>query len=156
MRLSEFKTIISNSESINFQLENGLTIPEHFHITEVGINSKKFIDCGGTVREENTISFQLWHANDFEHKLNPSIVLDIINLAEKNLFLADFEIEIEYQESTIGKYDLKHNGNSFILKTKTTACLDEDNCGIPKEKLKVPLSEIQDISSSCSPGSGCC
>jgi hypothetical protein len=77
-------------------------------------------------------------------------------LLKKKLFLADFEIEIEYQESTIGKYDLKHNGNSFILKTKTTACLDEDNCGIPKEKLKVSLSEIQDNSSSCSPGSGCC
>jgi hypothetical protein len=90
MRLSEFKTIISKSESINFQLENGLTIPEHFHITEVGINSKKFIDCGGTVREENTISFQLWHANDFEHKLNPSTVLDIINLAEKKIISCRF------------------------------------------------------------------
>ena len=45
MKLSEFKNIISNSNEIRFQLENGEIIPKHFHITEVGLNKKKFIDC---------------------------------------------------------------------------------------------------------------
>lgn len=31
-----------------FKLENGNSVPEHFHVTEVGIITKDFIDCGGT------------------------------------------------------------------------------------------------------------
>jgi len=33
-------------------LENGTMVPEHFHVTEVGVVTKHFIDCGGTVRNE--------------------------------------------------------------------------------------------------------
>ena len=155
MKLSEFKNIISNSNEIRFQLENGEIIPKHFHITEVGLNKKKFIDCGGIIRNESIISFQLWHANDFDHKLNPKTVLDIIDKAENILKLDNLDVEIEYQQSTIGKYNIGFNGLSFVLKAKTTACLAEDSCGIPAEKLKVPLSNLQN-NSSCSPESGCC
>ena len=156
MKLSEFKNIISNSNEIRFQLENGEIIPKHFHITEVGLNKKKFIDCGGIIRSESIISFQLWHANDFDHKLNPKTVLEIIDIAEKTIHIENLDIEIEYQQSTIGKYNVGFNGLSFVLEAKTTACLAEDNCGIPAEKLKVSLSELQNNSSSCSPESGCC
>ena len=155
MKLSEFKNIIAKSNEISFQLENGITIPQHFHITEIALNEKKFIDCGGVVRNEKIISLQLWHANDFNHKLNPNTVLDIIDKAEKTLKIDNLDVEIEYQESTIGKYNVRFNGFSFILEAKTTACLAEDSCGIPAEKLKVPLSNLQN-NSFCSPESGCC
>tara|TARA_B100000927_G_scaffold124382_1_gene100343 strand:+ start:3528 stop:3995 length:468 start_codon:yes stop_codon:yes gene_type:complete len=155
MKISEFKNIIAESSEISFQLENGNIIPQHFHITEIGLNEKKFIDCGGVVRNENIISLQLWHANDFDHKLNPNTVLDIIDKAEKILKIGNLDVEIEYQQSTIGKYNVGFNGLSFVLEAKTTACLAEDNCGIPAEKLKVPLSNLQN-NSSCSPESGCC
>ena len=46
------------------------------------------------------------------------------------------------------------NGENFILKSKTTNCLAEDNCGIPNSKPKVSLSKLHD--ENCSPGSGCC
>ena len=46
------------------------------------------------------------------------------------------------------------NGENFILKSKTTNCLAEDNCGIQNSKPKVALIKLQD--ENCSPGSGCC
>ena len=101
MKLSEFKNIISSTEKISFQLENKETIPEHFHITEIGVVSKKFIDCGGKFRTEKVINFQLWHAYDFNHRLSTQKVIDIISIAEKELPIEDLEIEVEYQKSTI-------------------------------------------------------
>ena len=59
MKLSDFKIHISKVDKVNFQLENGSFLPSHFHITEIGLSNKKFIDCGGVVRNENLISFTL-------------------------------------------------------------------------------------------------
>ena len=66
MKLSEFKNTISKISKISFQLENGDLIPPHFHITEIGFINKRFIDWGGTIRNEKLINFQLWHAEDFQ------------------------------------------------------------------------------------------
>src|SRR5690606_3427982 len=129
-------------------------VPEHFHITEIGMVTKHFIDCGGTIRNEKAVNFQLWNANDFEHRLKPAKLLNIIKLSEEKLGMEDAEIEVEYQSETIGKYDLDFNGNQFVLKSKTTACLAEDACGIPTEKQKVNLSVLNNV--SCTQGSGCC
>jgi hypothetical protein len=137
MKLSEVKNQLITLESVTFQLPNGTLVPEHFHVTEVGLVTKNFIDCGGTVRNEKVVNFQLWDANDFEHRLKPQKLLNIIELSEKVLGIEDFEIEVEYQAQTIGKYDLDFNGNDFILLNKQTACLAQDQCGIPVEKPKV-------------------
>jgi hypothetical protein len=154
MKLLELKNILKTLSEISFQFENGLHIPPHFHITEVGLITKDFIDCGGVIRNEKLISFQLWHANDFNHRLKAKNILEIISMAENSIIFEDLEIEVEYQNSTIGKYGLSFNGENFILKSKTTNCLAEDNCGIPNSKPKVSLSKLQD--ENCSPGSGCC
>ncbi len=156
MQLSHLKNITSSLTELNFQLENGELIPKHFHITEIGIISKKFIDCGGKIREEKVVNLQLWHADDFSHRLKPSKLIEIIELAEKTLLSEDLTIEIEYQNETIGKYDLVFNGYNFVLMSKTTNCLAKDMCGIVEEKPKLSLSEIDNKNSSCSPGSGCC
>ena len=156
MKLSEIKSILSTIEDITFVLENGATVPEHFHVTEVGLITKKFIDCGGTIRNEKVINFQLWNANDYDHRLQPKKLLDIIELSEKALEIGDYEIEVEYQSETIGKYDLAFNGNTFLLLNKKTACLAEDQCGIPAAKPKLKLSEIQLQNNCCTPGAGCC
>lgn len=153
MKISKFKKILATVDSLEFLLENGTKVPEHFHVTEIGSVSKHFIDCGGTLREENVVNFQLWNANDWEHRLQPTKLLNIIQLSEEKLGLSDDEIEVEYQGETIGKYDLDFNGNYFLLKNKQTACLAADACGIPQEKRKVKLSELN---TSCTPNSGCC
>lgn len=154
MKLSSIKQILPTLENVEFQLENGTMVPEHFHVTEVGQITKNFIDCGGVIRSEKVVNFQLWNANDFEHRLKPGKLLKIIELSEQKLGIEDAEIEVEYQSATIGKYDLEFNGKLFVLKNKTTACLAEDACGIPTEKQKKNLTEL--VANSCTPGGGCC
>lgn len=156
MKLSEIKEVLKTVETVNFQLPNGTFVPEHFHVTEVGMITKNFIDCGGTVRNEKVVNFQLWDANDFEHRLKPQKLNHIIELSEKVLGIEDLEIEVEFQAETIGKYDLAFNGKDFVLVAKQTACLAQDQCGIPKEKIKVSLKDLQEQSSCCTPNSGCC
>jgi hypothetical protein len=155
MKLSEIKKYLSTAEAVNFVLENGNTVPEHFHVTEVGVVTKHFIDCGGTIRNEKVANFQLWDANDFEHRLKPIKLLTIIKLSEEKLGMEDLEIEVEYQAETIGKYDLDFDGKNLVLVSKQTACLAADSCGIPQDKLKVNLADIA-TQNSCKPGGGCC
>ena len=159
MKLSHVKALLPSLEVLQFRLEDGTQVPKHFHITEVGSVVKNFIDCGGTIREERYVNFQLWSAGDIDHRLEPAKLLSIIALSEKHLALQDAEIEVEYQSNTIGKYGLAFDGNSFLLQNKTTACLATDACGIPAEKLKRNLSELttnaccavssEDVKSSC-------
>lgn len=157
MKLSEIKEILTTVEAVNFQLPNGNFVPEHFHVTEVGLITKNFIDCGGVVRNETVVNFQLWDANDFEHRLKPKKLIHIIELSEKVLGIKDFEIEVEYQDTTIGKYDLAFNGKDFLLLNKMTACLAQEQCGIPTEKTKLNLTQLSpDSGNSCTPGGSCC
>lgn len=156
MKLSEIKKHLETAETVNFRLPDGTFVPEHFHVTEVGVVTKNFIDCGGTVRNEKAANFQLWDSNDFEHRLKPQKLQNIIALSEKVLGMEDLEIEVEYQGSTIGKYGLDYNGVDFLLTSRQTACLASDSCGIPAEKQKVSLSSLQQETASCAPGGGCC
>lgn len=157
MKLSEIKTKLTELNSVDFELQNGTKVPEHFHVTEVGVVHKHFIDCGGTVRNEKMANFQLWNANDTDHRLKPQKLLNIIELSEKTLGIEDLEVEVEYQMETIGRYALEFNGKSFVLMPKFTDCLASDSCGIPQEKKKVRLSEIVvNNNSCCSPESNCC
>ncbi|MAD97111.1 MAG: hypothetical protein CMB99_07290 [Flavobacteriaceae bacterium] len=154
MKLSEVKQALNNLETIGFQLPNGELVPAHFHVTEVGKITKHFIDCGGTVRNEEVVNFQLWNANDYDHRLHPEKLINIIELSEKVLQLDDLEIEVEYQGTTIQKFGMDFNGQHFLLTTKHTDCLARTECGVPAEKPRVRLSTLQ--SNSCAPGSGCC
>ncbi len=148
MKLSEIKNILPGLDTVVFQLENGTFVPEHFHVTEVGKITRHFIDCGGTIRNESVVNFQLWDADDYEHRLKPAKLLHIIQLSEDKLGITDTTIEVEYQSETIGKYDLDFDGAHFILKNKQTACLAGDTCGLPEDK-SAPKK------SCCSPESGC-
>lgn len=155
MKLSEIKKHLATAEAVNFQLPNGTFVPEHFHVTEVGQITKNFIDCGGTVRKEKVTNFQLWNANDTDHRLKPQKLLNIIALSEKVLGIEDSEIEVEYQSETIGKYDLDFNGKDFVLVAKQTDCLAKDNCGVPEDKNKLELVGKK-TEGCCTPGSKCC
>lgn len=157
MKLSEIKNHLINLESLSFKLPGGTFVPQNFHVTEVGLITKNFIDCGGTVRKETVVNFQLWEdSNSEDHRLKPSKLLKIITLSEKVLGIDDFEIEVEYQENTIGKYDLAFDAQSFLLLNKQTACLALDQCGIPADKQKETISAVSTAANSCTPGGGCC
>ena len=157
MKLSEIKSKLKELKTIAFKLPNGSLVPNHFHVTEVGKITKHFIDCGGKVRLEEVANFQLWEADDYDHRLHPEKLLNIIELSENILQIGDLDIEVEYQADTIGKYGLGYDGQNFILTQKQTDCLAKDNCGIPIKKPKLKLSEMQNKNTeSCLPNSGCC
>ena len=154
MKLSEVKSSLQGISDLQFKLADGTFVPEHFHVTEVGMITKNFIDCGGVVRNEKVANFQLWSAEDHDHKLAPKKLIDIIELSQKVLGMEDLDVEVEYQGETIGKYGLSFDGEHFQLNTKFTDCLAKDNCGIPQDKLKVNLSNLENA--ACTPGGGCC
>jgi hypothetical protein len=156
MTLSEIKSKLPQLSQLTFLLPDGNSVPAHFHITEVGQVTKRFIDCGGTLRDEKSINFQLWEDGDYNHRLGAKKLLDIIQLSEKVLGLEDLEIEVEYQSDTIGKYGLDFNGEAFVLTKTMTDCLAKDKCGIPTQKPKVSLAALSGAVNSCAPGSGCC
>ncbi|MBO0358426.1 hypothetical protein J0X19_10760 [Hymenobacter sp. BT186] len=152
MRISEMKQSLQGLDTVNFQLPDGSYLPAHFHVTEVGLVSKHFIDCGGVERQETVANFQLWEAGDYDHRLAPRKFLHILKLSEKILGSNDLDIEVEYQQATIGKFGLTFNGTDFVLTPKQTACLAQDACGIPAHQIELPQLQI----ASCTPGGGCC
>lgn len=153
MKITEIKNYLDELEQISFELPGGELVPRHFHVTEIGKIHKKFIDCGGTVREEEKAGFQLWEANDYDHRLHPEKLLSIIELSQKILDLGDLEIEVEYQADTIGRFGLDFNGKHFLLTNLYTTCLAQDSCGLPvKPKKRLADLQVQ----SCVPGTGCC
>ena len=71
MKLQEFKNNLKSTTPIGtvlLKLEDGTIIPPYYHITEMGIKIKHFVDCGGTLRTEQCVTFQVWTADDFEHR----------------------------------------------------------------------------------------
>ena len=155
MKLSEVKQALKGLNQLNFKLEDGTKVPAHFHVTEVGSVKRNFIDCGGTVRQDEAVNFQLWSSYDFHHRLKAEKLSNIIELSEEKLGLTDEEVEVEYQSTTIGTYGLSFDGSSFILTDLKTDCLAKDNCGIPVEKVKVLLDgSVKE--SCCTPNGGCC
>ena len=151
MKLLELKSVLEKIHEVAFQLHNGELIPSHFHVTEVGKVTKNFIDCGGTIRKEEVVSFQLWSGNDLEHRLYSETFLKIIEKAETVLGVGNHKIEVEYQANTIGKYGLDFNGTHFVLTTKQTDCLAMEKCEIPT--VAKGAAENKQLN-SCSPS--CC
>ncbi|MGY5352822.1 DUF6428 family protein [Wenyingzhuangia sp. IMCC45533] len=153
MKLLDFKNQLTQLSTLSFELPNGELVPRHFHVTEVGKITKHFIDCGGVERKEEVVNFQLWEADDYDHRLHPEKLLNIIELSQNKLNISDLPIEVEYQGATIGKYGIEFKDSRFVLTNTLTACLAEDACGIPEKKPNIKISDIQN---SCAPGSGCC
>lgn len=146
MLLSEFLVTLQQVEQLRFKTPDGLFIPAHFHITEVGKVEKHFIDCGGVERKEAVVNFQLWSSTDVDHRLSPQKVRDIVGLAIQKLEIEDQPIEVEYQANTIGKYGISFDGAHFQLTATQTDCLAKSECGLPEPSEK----------GNCAPGSNCC
>ena len=152
MKYFEFKSELQKQELLAFIMPNGISFPAHFHITEIGRTQKQFVDCGGTIRNIGEINIQLWLADDINHRLTSKKLLQIMLETESKIILPDEEILVELQGKTIEKYSIMKSDFGFLLQATQTACLAEDSCGIPKEKIKVVLGQ----SIACKPGSGCC
>src|SRR5689334_3766237 len=98
MHLSEFRRHLLSApdHTLRFILPDGDAIPVHAHITEVGRVDKKFIDCGGTVRQLSVCSMQAWVAeDDKDHRLPPGKLARVLDMADPIMAGDDLEVEIE-------------------------------------------------------------
>lgn len=156
MKISAFEKALMEVNTIVILKPDGQPIPAHFHVTEVGLKTKKFMDCGGTLRTQNKISIQLWVAEDFDHRLTPIKLTQILHAFREDIYAEDAEVEIEYQQQTIGLFEMEFDGRYFNLHHTHTACLAPDQCKPDHQKSKVKLSELGQKSACCPPQSGCC
>ena len=155
MKISQFKSALQLAKpdaSPVFLQTSGMSIAAHYHITEIGLVLKNYVDCGGVVRQERKATMQIWLANDTDHRLSTHKLLEIIEKSEQLFGLQDEELEVEFQGQTIETYGLVAQDFGFQFTSKKTTCLAPGHCGIPNELLP---QEMQ-VKTSCSPGSGCC
>jgi hypothetical protein len=129
MNISEMKQALAGVAAVTFRLPDGTYLPAHFNVTEVGLVTNHFIDCGGVERRETVANFQLWEAGDYDHRLAPQKFLHILQLSARILGREDLPIEVEYQQATIGKFGLEFDGTDFVLTAKHTACLAQEDSG---------------------------
>jgi hypothetical protein len=151
MKLSEFRNQLNKIDDLSFTLPDGAMVPSHFHITEAGLLTKHFIDCGKTIHLKKTAVFQLWTADDYHHRLKPATVASIIDKSYKVFAGEDPEVEIEYQMDTIGKFGLDFQSGRFVLTPTYTDCLAKENCEITPA-----LATADETAGCCVPGGGCC
>jgi Family of unknown function (DUF6428) len=156
MKISAFKSQLQDLDSLQFRLPNGTMVPAHFHVTEVGMVTKHFIDCGKTIHEQKTASMQLWVANDTEHRLHPKALLGVFDKSGKILKGEDLDIEVEFQTETIGKYGLEFVDDAFQLTVKHTDCLAKTQCGIEEVLPKVALKQLSVVGQGCCTVEGVC
>lgn len=152
MTIAALKQALPTLTQVRFRLPDGRYLPDHFHVTEVGRVTKHFVDCGGVERHETFASLQLWEAGDYDHRLAPQKFLDILTLSERILQREDLEVDVEYQQATIGRFGLTLDDGVFVLTPKQTACLAQDACGIP-EMIGLPQAAA---AGACTPGGSCC
>lgn len=157
MKLSELKDYLIRGNEINFRLPDGKRVAPHAHLTELGVTTKKYLDCGGKYREDHHISIQLLEADDTDHRLSPAKFLDIIAKTEQHIPLEDLEIMVEHQNDTVGIYRLEEGPEGMNLSSTEVACLASDNCGIPAKKQKIDLRDLGNKNELCCDiNSGCC
>ena len=120
---------------VAFLLPSGSPVPLHFHITELGQVTKKFVDCGGVRREDTCAMLQIWVANDTDHVLLASKLGQIMSHASELGIRATDRIECEYKPDHMSIFQLTDytvNDKALLLQLadKNTACLSPDKCGL--------------------------
>lgn len=126
---------VNPDAELSIILPSGESIPPHFHVTEVGRVNKHFIDCGGTIREEDFVCLQVWVANDVDHRLKAGKLFKILNIAKPFLNKEGLPLMIEYGEEAAAQYlvtevEALPIGVVIKLADKKTTCLAPDKCGV--------------------------
>ena len=157
MLLSQLRHQLTEMQTVAFRLPDGNMVPAHFHVTELGVQTKNFMECGGTIRSESRTILQLWTSMDFYHRLTADKFITIIDMATSRLGLDDLEVDVEFQgKTTLEVFSLvPGKGAYFQLSPKQTACLAQEACGIV-EHAKADVVNLVKKASSCVTGGGCC
>ena len=135
MKIAELKTELNKypDAAVRFVLPNGHSVPAHAHVTEVARIDKRFIDCGGTLRNESLCRLQTWFSDDVEHRLVAGKLAKILELAAPILLSDDLEMDVEHEIGFISQFPLESVELSSAeitlrLGERHTACLAIDKC----------------------------
>ena len=146
MNLQFLKNAFRDDAPVAFQFPDGKLVPQHFHVTEIAQVDKYFVDCGGKKRKSQYITIQLWHGDDFDHRVTSNTFNKIINSLDGDS-VDSLEVFIEVQEQTISLYAIeeiifynagKEKTQSIVFnlcKTKTN-CLAPQKCGLVENRCK--------------------
>lgn len=158
MTTHEFLELLHShpNHGIHFILPDASMVPAHFHITEVGHLAKSFIDCGGKRHTTASCLLQIWLADDTDHRLKASKLLDIFERSGDLLPSAELPIEIEHEapvlsQLPITRCEVSEGALHFHTEFKHTDCLAKELC-LPD----FSLPALPGQKSNCAPGSGCC
>ena len=156
MNLTELKSLLRAHPELTLDLvlPDGRRIPAHFHVTEVGHIAKKFVDCGGTFRSDETCVLQTYFGSpqDDGHRLTAGKLAHILDLARPILPGGELPVEIEYEDGMVSQFPVVSSAPAgpalrLQLGLKHTDCLAKDRCGI---------AEPETAAAGCGCGPGCC
>jgi hypothetical protein len=135
MTIQQLKEMLARhlAANVRFVLPDGKKVRAHAHVTEVARLDKRFVDCGGILRNGARCQLQTWVANDLDHRLTAGKLLGILNKADSLLGPDDLEVDVEHEVEWISQFPLtavaEENGQvSLQLGVRHTACLAEDKC----------------------------
>jgi hypothetical protein len=135
MNVTELKNELTKSPTANlrFVLPNGENIPAHAHVTEVARIDKRFIDCGGTLRNDSVCRLQTWFSDDVQHRLTAGKLAKILDMAAPVLGSDDLEVDVEHEVGFITQFPLQSVelvADEIVvhLTERHTACLAMDKC----------------------------
>ena len=144
------------------RLPDGGRVPAHFHITEVGHVTRRFVDCGGIRRVHETCLLQTWVHDDVEHRLPAGKLAGIFDKAGDVLGKLDLPLEFEVELGTaarfgVGGASIVDGKLEFALSAQHTDCLARGVC-LPEgcDAGNAAALDVPGQSSGCVPGGGCC
>jgi len=121
---------------VRLVLPDGDPIPAEYHITEAGHVMKRFIDCGGTIRTQESCLLQAWVSEqDQTHRLTSDKLAGILAKSRVVVPSEDLEVEVEYDCCVVGQYTIEAATVTpaelrLTLGNKKTDCLAREQCGI--------------------------
>ncbi|HZV36247.1 MAG TPA: DUF6428 family protein [Verrucomicrobiae bacterium] len=162
MKLNEFKKVLSGhpEAQLRFELPNGDFVPAHAHVTEVARIDKRFVDCGGTFRQDSFCRLQTWFSDDTDHRLMAGKLLKILEKAKPFLESDEIEVDVEHELDFISQFPIESAQASqdeivVRLAKRHTACLAEDRC-MPKAKDTVAFNPFTFNPREKQNSAGCC
>jgi hypothetical protein len=160
MKVSDLKNELNQQPAANvrFVLPDGSSVPAHAHVTEVARIDKRFIDCGGTLRQDSFCRLQTWHSDDLDHRLTAGKLAKILEKAGPVLRIDDLDVDVEHEVGFITQFPLASvavspDGILLCLAERHTACLALDKC---KPPAPAEFNLLKTNFKAGQPSPGCC
>jgi hypothetical protein len=150
MTLAELKPQLSLNPDlpVRFHFANGQAVAAHAHVTEVARIDKKFVDCGGTLRNQSLCRLQTWVADDYDHRLKAGVLLKILDKGASFLQTDNIEVDVEHELEYITQFPIASAGPSdgemvIELALRHTDCLAKEKCCPTTPKYDIDPMKLQ-------------